>query len=225
MQRARWRNKESVMKRFVKAVVGFVGAGLLAMSASAATPSFNPDAEYSATRVVMASGERFEQRIYQKGMKVSRTEMNSSEGSMIMIMRLDQNKTLMLMPDQGMYMEVGMNDPRANAVPIPEIPDTSDYVDTESLGTENVNGVDAEKWRVKARNPDNGKTVEMLMWLSDDGIPVRFQSEEGGESVTMELKDLQVGTQDLSLFVPPSNLRKFEMPAGLGNMFGGKSPF
>ena len=142
---------------------------------------------------------------------------NTIRGHQSIIIRNRQKQlTWILMPEQRMYMEGsgrGEKDPAfawENA-----------EVELTRIGTETVNGVDSDKFRVVSRTTD-GETSEGLVWLTRENIPVRYdlttQTRGKPLRVTMECSRLTLGPQEPGLFQIPDGYSKIPMPGMMGGM-------
>lgn len=183
----------------------------------------DPDAQYSATRVMEAEGQRIEQRYYHHSTLRNRadTEMKGQRSSMIV--RADRDVVWIVAPAQRMYMEMSLMDPQARAR-IADVPRNDTITEYELIGSEAVNGVPAGKYRVSARDA-NGGQVQGYFWISEQHrIPLKMDLSDGRKRAVMELKDLRVGAQPDSLFEPPAGYQRmaFGGVPGLGGMTGGK---
>lgn len=179
----------------------------------------NPDVEHSAIRTLEAQGQRIEQRYYHRSAGVNRadTEMKGQQSSMIM--RLDRNVVWIVAPQQGMYMEMSLQDPQARAR-VADIPDNDRITDFSFVTQEPVNGVLANKYQV-ASTDAQGERVEGYLWTSNDhDVLVKMDLSDGKSHVVMELRDLQVGPQPAALFEPPGGYRKVAMGGGMGGLGG-----
>lgn len=179
----------------------------------------NSDVSYSATRIIEAGGQRIEQRYYQQDAGKNRADSEIQGRQSTMIMRLDRNLVWMLVPQQGMYMEMSLQDPQTRQGTF-DVPDNEQISEFEYVGQEAVNGIDASKYQVVSRDAD-GSSVEGFLWIADDSrILVKMDMGDGSGRALMELRDLQVGQQPESLFEPPSGYNKMAL-GGLGGMLGG----
>ncbi len=163
--------------------------------------------EFSADMESRLGNETTKAKIYVAQEKV-RMEMAES----VMIIRNDQKVMFMVMPPEKMYME--------NLIDIARAPKVQKSFDNElervSLGKETVNDQETEKFKVAYT--ENGKKVEVYQWLKDGVIPVKVEALDG--SFSTDYKNLQVGVQPASLFEPPEDYTKMEMP-NLNNLLGG----
>jgi hypothetical protein len=176
----------------------------------------DPDAAYSATRVIENDKTRIEQRYFQQSVTVHRMETELRGEQSIMILRGDRNLMWTIMPSKRMVMELTLD---GGTVPNdgPELPDYDHWVEVKEVGSEAVHGVPATKYYV-ASSDDDGTRMQGHVWVSDHGIPVRMELASGKQRTHMELRDLAVAPQPASLFEPPADYQKFAVTGGAGNV-------
>jgi hypothetical protein len=190
---------------------------LLGGPAHGQPPLMNPDVAYSATRILEAEGQRLEQRYYQQNMRKNRADSELKGQKSSMIVRMDRNLVWVIAPQQKMYMEMSLQNPKARGV---DVPDNDRITDYSYVSSEEVHGVRANKYKVVARDAQ-GSTVSGYLWISDeDKILVKMDLSEGKQRAVMELKDLNVGAQPDSLFDPPAGYQKLAFGGGAGGMSG-----
>jgi len=195
---------------------------LLAGPAFGQAPLMNPDVGYSATRVMEAEGQRLEQRYYHQNMRKNRADSELKGQKSSMIVRMDRNLVWIVAPQQKMYMEMSVQDPKAHGLDVPDNDRISEY---SYVSNEDIHGVRASKYKVVARDAQGG-TVSGHLWISDeDKILVKMDLAEGKQRAVMELKDLKVSAQPDALFDPPAGYQKVSFGGGMGgmgSMLGGK---
>ena len=195
---------------------------LLAGPVFGQAPLMNPDVGYSATRVMEAEGQRLEQRYYHQNMRKNRADSELKGQKSSMIVRMDRNLVWIVAPQQKMYMEMSVQDPKARGLDVPDNDRISDY---SYVSSEDIHGVRASKYKVVARDAQGG-TVSGYLWISEqDKILVKMDLAEGKQRAVMELKDLKVGAQPEPLFDPPAGYQKVAFGGGMGGMgcmLGGK---
>jgi hypothetical protein len=170
---------------------------------------------FAATMVMTMNG-RVTQMRYFATPGALRMEMGDQSGQMIMIMRTDCRLMWTVMPQQQMYMEINLaNLPRgggasgsqniANAARMPDA-----KIDRQSLGSEQVGQYMCDKFRVTVTT-DKGTYVG-TMWAARQlkGFPVKWLDDKTG--MTVEFRDIDLGAQNPSLFLPPAGYRKMTMP-------------
>jgi len=155
---------------------------------------------YSADMVSSAGGETVKGKMYLSGEKI-RVEVAGS----VMITRLDKSVSWMLMPAERMYME--------QPIDRNKLPKASKEFEGEtervSLGKEMVDGKPAEKFKVTYTQ--NGAPASAYQWVLDSGFPVKMAAVNGSWSV--EYRNVVFSAQPDSLFEPPADYQKFDMPS------------
>lgn len=151
---------------------------------------------YSADQLIETSQGNISARVYHDGGR-QRTEMQLQGMQQISIVRPDQQRILMIMPQMNMAMEMPFKNEFAARVPEYRI---RDYP-TEAVGRETVAGEEVTKYRVT--DPEGGVGHA---WVTDDGIFVRMEGGQGQDHVVIQRSNIQRGSQDASLFEPPANI-------------------
>ena len=90
------------------------------------------------------------------------------------------------------------------------------------VGSETVNGIATTKYEIDKQIPDGH--VAGALWLSRDGIPIRcegsYTNKKGKvQTVHWELRHVQIGTQDPSLFEVTSGYSKLP-PEAVATLLG-----
>src|SRR6516162_7960322 len=89
------------------------------------------------------------------------------------------------------------------------LPHVSKQGDCRQIGAEQVNGPTTEKWQ--ATQTRGGRTITEYAWVDSElHIAIKWQTID---QVTGQLDNIHVVSQPASLFAPPSDYRKLEMPA------------
>lgn len=190
---------------------------LLAGPVFGQAPLMNPDVGYSATRVMEAEGQRLEQRYYHQNMRTNRADSELKGQKSSMIVRMDRNLVWIVAPQQKMYMEMSVQDPKTRGLDVPDNDRISEY---SYVSGEDIHGARASKYKVVARDAQGG-TVSGHLWISEqDKILVKMDLAEGKQRAVLELKDLKVGAQPESLFDPPAGYQKVAFGGGMGGMGG-----
>lgn len=178
---------------FISTVMMTAGA-CLSIEAAPGNPDFSAD-------MVMRSSEGVLQGKVYVGQNKHRMEMAGN----IVLSLPDQNKTLVLMPAQKMYMEQAL---QADRMPktAKEVPGETERV---ALGTELIEGKTVQKFKVTFT--EQGAQHSLFQWLDDDlPVPVKMEAEDGSWSV--EYRNIHLGPQDKSLFEVPADYQKFQIP-------------
>ena len=178
-------------KRMALVVLGIFLSAPLAWAASFG--------EFSAEMVSRGGGREFRGKIYVSGEK-SRVEMPGS----IMITRMDQKISWVIMPEQQMYMEHPLDLTKVEHT-AKELPGE---VERKSMGKEDVDGKPADKFLVRY---DSGAGEQSIyQWMNADGFPVQVAAVDG--SWSMLYQNLHQGPQPSDLFEIPASYQKMEMP-------------
>jgi len=198
-------------------IITLTASMFLCVNAGAAEKMKQPTVEYSADMVMGNEQGSSTGKIYYALGGKSRTEFNTQGTTAITILRQDKKVAWVLMPAQKTYMEMGIDESKENTGQ-----DFNDCdVDYSSLGEDTVNGIKATKNKTSVTCPDNVK-YDGTMWISKDNIAVKMDTVAvvDGNQVNMkyELKNLDIGKQDPSLFEIPEGYQKFSM-SNMSGMF------
>ena len=158
-----------------------------------------------------------------------RMEMSADENKIVILFNQKNNKIIMLMSDQNMYMELDGD----QYMPYMDNPDeeTGDIIRTGEF--ESINGYKCEKWIIK----DEENTIEA--WMTDElgnfymimnpldetaqnewqqklhgnFFPMKVMEMENDENIsTMEVLSVDKTSLKSDLFKVPKGMQKFEMP-------------
>lgn len=176
-------------------------------------------------RTTSDDGRTQDMQFLTKGGKI-RIEMAGRGGPGVMVMDQANRKMLMMMPSQKMYMEMaipaGVGQPPAGAASKADV--------TRTGKTETIAGHKCEHVLVKESAQtfdvcvaqDLGNFINPSLanpmgrgssndWSAKigNGFPMRVSK---GDKVMMEVTKVEPGTLDASLFTPPSDWQKMEMP-------------
>jgi hypothetical protein len=187
--------------------------GLLLLPCAAIAADFPKlTASYSADQVIETGQGNIVSRVYHDSGK-QRTEMQLQGMQQVSIVRPDQQRILMVMPQMNMAMEMPFNNELTARNPeyrIREFP-------TEVVGSETMQGEQVTKYRVTDPNGDVG-----YAWVTDDGIFVRMEGGNAQEHVVIQRSNIQRGAQDPSLFEAPDGVPVTKMdPAMIQQMMQG----
>ncbi|MEX0922946.1 MAG: DUF4412 domain-containing protein [Rhodovibrionaceae bacterium] len=164
---------------------------------------------YSADQLIETTQGDIVSKVYHDGGR-QRTEMQLQGMQQISIVRPDQQRIVMVMPQMNMAMEMPFNNELTQRNPEYRI---RDYP-TEALGRETLQGEEVTKYKVT----DPGGSIGHA-WVTDDGIFVRMEGGEGQEQVVIQRSNIQRGPQDAALFEPPADVPVTKMdPAMLQQM-------
>jgi len=155
--------------------------------------------EFSADMVIVPKGdEPMKGKIFVKGDKV-RQETTEEDEIQIMIIRPDKKVTWMITPEEKTYMEM----PYQSSDKTFEEWTAEKEKNAKFLGEETVSGMPCKKFEVIE---DGEKT---LFWLSKQfAFPIKVEDSE----VTMEYKNIKLGSLDESLFELPAGYERMTAP-------------
>jgi hypothetical protein len=126
-------------------------------------------------------------------------------GSMIIISRPEKKMTYLLNTTFEAYVEI----------PIPESDSaeaaSKDKIEIKELGKDSVEGRDCTKNQVVATD-DQGAKHEFTVWNASDlkKFPVKIETNEGGQPLTMLFKEVKFDKPDEALFSPPSSFKRYD---------------
>lgn len=170
-----------------------IGTGLLLASAAAFAA-----ADYSADMTMRGNGQAMTGKTYMSGQRL-RQEL----GPLVTIMRFDEHKSYVLMPEQKMYLEKSIEPEARVRAGYGEDGDIAGV----PMGQEEFDGRLVDK--VKRTYTDGNGSHTVYQWM-DDGLPVKVESEDGKWSV--EYRNIQRGSQPDQLFEIPAGYQTFQMP-------------
>jgi hypothetical protein len=150
----------------------------------------------------------------------SRMDMSVRGQKVSMITNGGAKISYMVMHTQRMYMVVkpGQSSPMG-----PSLPEMETSFDPKNpcagarhsgatckdLGPDTLNGRSSEKWLIT--NKDGATTT---VWVDNKlHFPIKSQTSDGS---TFELSNFQEGSQPASLFDPPADYRKIDLPVTVG---------
>ena len=164
---------------------------------------FVPDAfsqEFEADMVNTTRGG-----VYNAHINVGKDKMRMQTDDNIVISRMDKGIAWMLVPAQKIYMEETI-DPKNMQVTSEKV---NGEVNRESLGSETVNGIKTDKYKVTYDM--NGMEGTMYQWIAPSLNNMPVKSEAGDGSWTVEYTNIKTGPQDASLFEIPAGYNKMDI--------------
>jgi len=190
----------------------FLGAGL---ARAAGLPA--PTVEYSADRIIESEAGSFTSKVFSARDK-ERTEMTMAGMSSVMITRRDKQIGWMLMPAQKMYQQIDFAKAQAQSGAAPD-----SEVEITQVGSETIAGHSTTKYKMLMKDGSAGGFI----WITAQGIPVKMDmlSKNGKDRtrIGMTLRNLQIGSQDASLFELPAGYTAMPSMGGFGLGGGGKT--
>ncbi len=205
-----------------------LAAGLLALCVGAwatAPGLYDPNVAFSATRILESRGQRIEQQYWQRRADHHRADSELKGQRSSMIMRRDRNVLWIVSPDRGTVLELGLGDPETRSMrkDMVDLPAPERLGTAERVGSEDVHGVAADRYRVESQD-GQGRPVRGHLWISrEHRILVRMDLSTDGERTVMTLKNLKVGPQPDALFEPPPGLQRWA-PGALVPGVGARQP-
>lgn len=189
---------------------------VVAVAAVAQVPGMTPPSFSADMSVVQPKERPMKGKMYMGGGKM-RMDMTHEGGKMSMITDPAKKTTYVVMHDQQMYMEMGL-DGNMRGGPMgggPKMPDVKAFSDNpcagragvtcKQVGTEMMNGRMCDKWEFASANKSEAGTV----WMDQKTRwPIKSVHADGG---VMEFTNFVDGPQAASLFAPPSGYQKFDM--------------
>jgi len=155
--------------------------------------------EFTADMFIVPKGEEpMTGKIFVKGDKI-RQETVEEDETQIMIIRPDKKLTWMITPEEKSYMEM----PYQSSDKTFEEWTAEKEKNAKFLGEETVSGMPCKKYEI---TEDGEKTV---LWISKQfPFPIKVEDSE----VTMEYKNIKLGSLDDSLFEVPAGYEKMAAP-------------
>jgi len=169
-----------------------------------------PSVDYAADVVMTADGDKVDGKIMRATGK-ERRELTVEGEIEIIVIRLDRRLVWSLAPDDKLYVESSL-DEALGRVPGPAGKPREAQLTVTALGSETIDGLHATKKKVSGKEGD-GSPVEGTVWMSDQGIVLRAESDivdEDGKHhmLRMELKNLRIGPQNSTLFEIPAGYKR-----------------
>jgi hypothetical protein len=84
-------------------------------------------------------------------------------------------------------------------------------VDSAEEGSETVQGHPCAKNKVTVTGPDGSTHVSTVWNATDlDKFPVKIETGENGQKLTLLFTDVKLDKPDASLFAPPADYKKYD---------------
>lgn len=192
---------------FWSVTIGLVCSVLTPIRSFSAPPPFPMPNQFTAEIETTVSGQKTPMKVWVDGTK-SRNEVESGGAKVIVVTRGDLRKTYTLIPGQNQYMEMPLTEKQGLA----SRPGSDS--DWTSLGTEKINGVECNKYKVVTPNPANPQQTVTSIFYFDSATrnPVKAIVGEGGNSMLVEYRNFQAAAPDSSQFEIPSGYTKLTIP-------------
>lgn len=160
---------------------------------------FRADAQFSAGNTVQMDGPMW----YDGGLE--RREMVMDTQDVILITRPDQGLVFMISPDNKAVMQLKLK---------PEMryysEETLASLDAEEVGREMISDEATIKYRVDGGSGGN-TGVSGFLWVTEDGIAIKFEGMTGSTKVSMLLTNVVRGPVDPALFEVPTDFQIMEL--------------
>ncbi|MCW3474974.1 DUF4412 domain-containing protein [Limobrevibacterium gyesilva] len=122
-----------------------------------------------------------------------------------MLMDRAASRVVMVMAEQRMYTEIPLDPSRTAMLTL------NDKMAFTRKGTDTVAGLRCTVWEVRKDAAHGGTAC-----IADDGVVLRGESSEGGGAPThVTATAVSYATLPDSVFQPPADFRKLELPAGM----------
>ena len=132
----------------------------------------------------------------------------------------------MVMPAEMMYVEMSMDVAEFLesddmdlffAIAAPDHPDHPcqtfpERVDCRHVGSEQVNGVQADRWEIEVTDEAGDVWAQTLWFDPEEVVVVRLEYDDGN---TVHFRDYRFGPQPAELFEVPEGYERFELPPGM----------
>ena len=172
--------------------------------------SFASFAQFTADMVTTESGVTKTNKFYSENPFY---RMNIEEGGQEGYVIVDRNEgvTKVVMPAEQMYMEMSSTGMQSMSNDVfQSIEKQKEKYETNLVGTETINGYECEKYEVLI----DGSVVSTFWQSPDIEYPIKVISGADSEMV-MELKNIEAGDVDDSMFQIPDGYTKMDMPGGM----------
>ncbi len=178
----------------------------------------HPELAYSADISFLDGADSFTGKVY-RAPNMERLELNIGNLSITTIARQDHNLAWIMLPTLGIYVTTTLDHPLISEL-IP-LPDNQPLI--VLAGQENVDDVPTTYYKATGLTRV-GAPYEAQVWISDDGVAMRVLEYIEGEptGAKLELSNVQIGLQELSLFEIPVSyvLSELDFSINLGGIAG-----
>lgn len=161
--------------------------------------------QYSCDMVMSNERGEVKMHLVQDGER-KRTEMKRGAQNVVMIVRPDQQKMLMVMPEKQMIMAMPYDAKKAQDDV--ELLSKDGGASIEAQGTETIHDVLCDKFATTA---SDGKKA--TLWIAQEQHTVQKWVTEDGKT-TIEFSNYKIGPQDAVSFEPPAGYQIMAIPGG-----------
>ena len=174
---------------------------------------------YDGTRILELKEGQFEAAEHRAPGKMY-TEVHMGGMSSSVILREDLGVSWIVMPSMGFYKEDTLEGG------IMQQNNGMEFKSIEEAGRETILGFPSTKYKVKFK--DNEGKGAGFMWITDDGVPIRFEMiyssrDVKGMRVTMYFTELNMREQDPTVFELPDGLKPMGI-SSIGDMLKQGAP-
>ena len=172
--------------------------------------SFASFAQFTADMVTTESGVTKTNKFYSEN-PFYRMDIEEEGQEGYVIVDRNEGVTKVVMPAEQMYMEMSSTGMQSMSNDVfQSIEKQKEKYETNLVGTETINGYECEKYEVLI----DGSVVSTFWQSPDIEYPIKVISGADSEMV-MELKNIEAGDVDDSMFQIPDGYTKMEMPGGM----------
>jgi hypothetical protein len=181
-------------------------ASLFVASAAQAAGPLDLSVEYSAD-VLVGTGDQARPGKLWRTPQALRLETTEGGRPQTVIVRVDRNVALMLVPEMRMAIETDLSGLSLTQALL----GSGDKLKTTRLGPETVEGTRTTRWQVETADPKAG-WFRGFVWSTERGVVMKIEGE--GEHrgrrgyVHLLFRNVKIGTQDAALFEPPADFRR-----------------
>jgi len=137
-----------------------------------------------------------------------RMDMEEDGRRMFIVVNNETKTTKVFMPSEKMYMEMKSGDMRSLSNDVfQSLEAQKENYETKLVGTETVNGYECEKYEVMI----DGSPVSTYWQSPEIEYPIKVISGDK-QNMIMELKNIEKGDVDDTVFKVPAGFTKMEMP-------------
>lgn len=186
-------------------LLGLIASLVLTPGARAAGP-LDLSVEYSAD-VVAGMGEQARPGKLWRTPKALRLETLESGRPQTVIVRVDRNVAMLLVPEMRMAIETDLSGLSLTQALL----GGSDKLKATSMGPETIEGTRTTRWQVETSDPKAG-WFRGFVWSTQRGVVMKIEGEGEHRArrgyVHLLFRNVRVATQDIGLFEPPAEFRR-----------------
>ena len=173
-------------------------------------PGMAAAAEFSAQMWIKEGDKTMPAKVFVQNGKI-RQEFNDAGGRTVTIVRPDKKLFWVVMPQDKSFIEM----PLKNKLPGQFIEMPPDAISKRQVGTETVNGYEADKYEVTVRGGPEGVTRQTVWVAKKLGAPIKMVCPS--QNLCVEYKGIKEGGMSALLFEPPKGFTKTSSPIGFSS--------